>query len=83
MRPPVWRPRIKPSPAEQTIIRLVRRAKLFVFLRQHRHELFDDAFQAELATAWNQSPKGQPPWRLRSLGWRRSCRPTPAPAMTR
>jgi hypothetical protein len=61
MRPPVWRPRIKPSPAEQTIIRLVRRAKLFVFLRQHRHELFDDAFQAELATAWKESPKGQPP----------------------
>jgi hypothetical protein len=61
MRPPVWRPPIKPSPAEQTIIRLVRRAKLFVWLRQHRHELFDDAFQAELAAAWKESPKGQPP----------------------
>src|SRR5206468_5246882 len=61
MRPPVWRPPIKPSPAEQTIIRLVRRAKLFVFLRQHRHELFDDAFQAELAAAFHDSPKGQPP----------------------
>ena len=61
MRPPVWRPPIKPSPAEQTIIRLVRRAKLFVFLRQHRHELFDEAFQAELAAAWKESPKGQPP----------------------
>jgi hypothetical protein len=31
-----------PSP-EQTIMRLVKRAKLFVFLRQHRHEHFDDA----------------------------------------
>jgi transposase len=42
-------------------MRLVRRAKLFVWLRQHRHELFDDAFQAELAAAYQESPKGQPP----------------------
>jgi DDE family transposase/transposase-like protein DUF772 len=61
MRPPVWRPPIKPSPAEEAVIRRVRRAKLFVFLRQHRHQLFDEAFQAELATAWKESPKGQPP----------------------
>ena len=28
----------------------IKRAKLFVFLREHRHELFDAAFQQELAT---------------------------------
>jgi len=61
MRPPVWRPPIEPSLAEQTVMRLVRRAKLFVFLREHRHELFDEGFQAELAAAWTDSPKGQPP----------------------
>jgi len=64
MRPAVWRPPVEPSPAEQTIIGLVRRAKLLVWLRQHRHELFDEAFQAELAelaAAWKQSAKGQPP----------------------
>jgi hypothetical protein len=61
VRPPVWRPPVEPSPAEQTVIRLVRRAKLFVWLRVHRHELFDDQFQAELAAAYQQSPKGQPP----------------------
>ena len=42
-------------------MKAVRRAKLFVFLRQHRHELFDDQFQAELAAAYADSPKGQPP----------------------
>jgi hypothetical protein len=42
-------------------MRLVRRAKLFVWLRAHRHELFDDGFQAELAAAYQESPKGQPP----------------------
>jgi transposase len=39
----------------------VRRAKLFVFLRLHRHELFDEPFQAELAQAYVDSAKGQPP----------------------
>ncbi len=61
MRPPVWRPPVEPSPAEQRVLRLVRRAKLFVWLRAHRHELFDDGFQAELAAAYQESPKGQPP----------------------
>jgi hypothetical protein len=61
MRPPVWRPPVEPSQAEQTVIGLVRRAKLFVFVRQYRHELFDEGFQTELAAAWTDSPKGQPP----------------------
>ena len=61
MRPPLWRPPVEPSPAEQTVMRLVRRAKLFVWLREHRHDLFDDGFQAELAAAYQESPKGQPP----------------------
>jgi Transposase domain (DUF772) len=68
MRPPVWRPPIQPSLAEQTVMRLVRRAKLFVFLRQHRHELLDEGFQAELAAAWTDSPKGQPPVPPAQLG---------------
>jgi Transposase DDE domain/Transposase domain (DUF772) len=61
VRPVVWWPPVDPSPAEQAVIKAVRRAKLFVFLRQHRHELFDEQFQAELAAAYVDSPKGQPP----------------------
>jgi transposase len=57
----VWRPPAEPSPAEQVVIRAVRRAKLFVFVRLHRHELFSEEFQAELAEAYVDSPKGQPP----------------------
>jgi Transposase DDE domain/Transposase domain (DUF772) len=57
----VWRPPAEPSPAELAVIKAVRRAKLFVFLRLHRHELFDEQFQAELARAYVDSPKGQPP----------------------
>jgi hypothetical protein len=47
VRPVVWRPSAEPSPAELAVIKAVRRAKLFVFLRQHRHELFSEEFQAE------------------------------------
>jgi hypothetical protein len=61
VRPGVWRPPVEPSPAEQAVIKAVRRAKLFVFLRQHRHELFDEQFQAGLAEAYADRPKGQPP----------------------
>jgi hypothetical protein len=61
VRPVVWRPPAEPSPAELAVIKAVRRAKLFVFLRLHRHELFDEQFQAELAQAYADSPKGQPP----------------------
>ena len=61
MRPSSWQPAVEPSAAEQAIIKRVRRAKLFVFLRQHRHELFDEAFQAELATLYQDSALGQPP----------------------
>jgi hypothetical protein len=61
MRPPPWHPPVALSPAEQRVVAKIRRAKLFVFLRRHRHELFDDAFQTELATIFKDSRKGQPP----------------------
>jgi len=59
--PVVWQPPTEPSPAEQAMIKAVRRAKLFVFLREHRAELFNEEFQAELAETHVDSPKGQPP----------------------
>ena len=34
---------------------------MFVFLRHHRHELFDDTFQEELATLYAPSLRGCPP----------------------
>lgn len=61
MRPDVWQPPVEPSAAEQRVMKAVRRAKLFVFLRRHRHELFDEAFQAELAQTYVDSERGQPP----------------------
>jgi DDE family transposase/transposase-like protein DUF772 len=61
MRPSLWHPPIELSTAEHAIIKRIRRAKLFVFLRQHRHALFADAFQQELMMLYKDQPQGQPP----------------------
>ncbi len=61
MRPPIWQPPVALSPQEARIVRRIRRARLFVWLREHRHELFDAAFQAELATLYKECAQGQPP----------------------
>lgn len=61
MRPEVWQPPVEPSPSERVVMKAVRRAKLFVFLRERRHELFDEGFQAELAEMYVDSERGQPP----------------------
>ena len=61
MRPDVWEPPVELSPAEQGIMRRIRRAKLFLFLRQWRHEVFPPSFQEELATPFKDSRRGQPP----------------------
>ncbi|MGH3089306.1 MAG: IS1182 family transposase [Rubrobacteraceae bacterium] len=61
MRPQIWRPPIEPAPRERTVMRLIKRAKLFVFLREHRHEIFDESFQTELSTIYRESALGRPP----------------------
>jgi hypothetical protein len=61
MRPPLWHPPVELSTAEHTIIKRIRRATLFVFLRQHRHTLFADPFQQALLTLYKDQPQGQPP----------------------
>lgn len=61
MRPQIWRPPVELSPAEADVVRVVRRGQLFVFLRQWRHELFDDAFQNELNDLYVEAEKGHPP----------------------
>jgi transposase len=41
---------------------------LFIFLRHHRHTLFDDAFQHQLATMYKDAPQGHPPIASAQLG---------------
>src|SRR5437763_13103295 len=61
MPPGFWKPPNELSATKQIIIKHIRRAKLFIFLRQHRHEVFDKAFQRELASLYQESQRGHPP----------------------
>lgn len=61
MKPELWHPPIELSDSELEIVSRIRRAKLFVFLRKIRHQLFDEQFQLELAEIFDDNPKGHPP----------------------
>ena len=61
MRPGVWQPPVACSRLEREVIKRIKRAKLFVWLRDHRHELLDEGFQLELAAMYQDKPVGQPP----------------------
>ncbi len=61
MRPVLWQPPVALSMEEQSIVGRIRRAKVLVFLRERRHDLFSEAFQAALAALYADRPLGQPP----------------------
>jgi hypothetical protein len=61
VRPRVWQPPVECSRLEREVIKRIKRAKLFVWLREHRHELLDEPFQEELSGMYDQRPLGQPP----------------------
>jgi hypothetical protein len=61
MQPSLWQPPVELSKQEELIVKKIRKAKLFIFLRQHRHELLDEAFQQELASLYREAERGQPP----------------------
>jgi Transposase DDE domain/Transposase domain (DUF772) len=61
MQPPQWKPPVELSKQEEQIVKKIRKAKLFVFLREQRHELFNEAFQQELANLYHPAERGQPP----------------------
>ncbi len=46
---------------EEKIVKLIKRAKLFVFLREIRHLLCDEEFQEELSKMYAEAEKGHPP----------------------
>lgn len=57
-----WTPPVEAKKGELYILkRLHRTRKLFAFLRLHRHELFDDAFQAELEGMYRPTGAGEEP----------------------
>jgi hypothetical protein len=57
-----WKPSVTYTRQEQFLLKRLRRTrKLFAFLRDHRHEIFDDAMQAELESMYRESGAGKEP----------------------
>src|ERR1700687_4108420 len=57
-----WNPSVALTRQEQFLMkRLMRTRKLFGFLREHRRDLFDDAFQAELESMYRDTGAGKDP----------------------
>jgi len=61
MQPAMWKTPVALTQQEEHIVNKIRKVKLFVFLRHHRHELFDEAFQEELTSLYRKETHGQPP----------------------
>lgn len=57
-----WNPTVEVSAREQRLLKLAGKSrKLIVFLREHRHELFDAEFQAELEGMYRDTGQGEEP----------------------
>ena len=57
----MWTPPVATSKEEERILAKCKKSKLFIFLRRHRHELFDEAFQVELAAMYPERLRGREP----------------------
>lgn len=81
VRPLIWSLPVEPSPEERVVMRLVKRAKLLVFLRERRHEIFEEAFQEESGAIYHDggaTASAGPRSRRRGSPLPPSCRPIPA-----
>lgn len=57
-----WLPRLATTKQEDVLLKRLRRTrKLFAFLRDYRHEIFDDSFQAELEKMYRGTGAGKRP----------------------
>src|SRR5712692_4430061 len=56
-----WSPAVELTEEENWLLSHCKKARLFIFLRQHRHELFSDGFQRELAEMYTERKAGKQP----------------------
>lgn len=55
----LWSFPMEISPAEERVLGKCKKAKLFILLRQYRHELFDETFQRELIGMYPDRKRGK------------------------
>jgi hypothetical protein len=55
----IWKPPVELSPAEKMIAKRCKKRRVFVFLRELRHEIFDEETQRKLWAAYSEVPRGK------------------------
>lgn len=55
-----WNPPVETAPAEEKLLKLLKKQKLWVFLRCHRHQLIDDEVRQKLGQMYAASGRGKP-----------------------
>jgi len=63
-----WNPPVELSEQEKRIMKRVKKAPLFRFFREHRHQLFDEATQRKLADAYPVVLRGKDPKPAAQMG---------------
>jgi hypothetical protein len=58
--PLIWSPPIETTKLEQALLKRCAKRKLFIFLRLHRHEIFDAEMQEQLVAAYDERRRGEP-----------------------
>lgn len=80
MQIPRWNPPVaKSAPEARVYQRVTKKRKLFGFLRDYRHELFDEEFQADLDQMYRETGAGKtpvPPALLAPVGATATCTPS-------
>lgn len=56
---PRWTPPIEANPLEERVLARCKKCKLYIFLRHHRHEIFDDEVQEKPAAAFRQNHRAR------------------------
>ncbi len=56
----LWAPAVETSAGEERILKRCKKRKIFVFLRHHRHILFDETFQTQLLSMYSERERGLP-----------------------
>ena len=57
----LWMPPVETSDEEKRLLSRCKKSRLFVFLREHRHELFDESFQREFLATYPERKSGKKP----------------------
>ena len=57
--PLIWTPSIPTTKAEDLVLKRCKKRKLYIFLRRHRHEIFDAEVQERLAAAYGKRRGGE------------------------